>query len=111
MLRSRANRRTGHKSSDGASKLWRDGGCRLRGRPHRDDFEVAQVVPVHGPFPQQGLAVRLHYLEATLEFEIDPARHVPHLGGCHASLITETTIHVWRSARPEMFDDHEHHRS
>src|SRR5438876_5982727 len=91
------------------SKLRGDGGCRLRGCPDRNDLEVDQVIPVRGPFPQQTLAVRLHDLEAPLEFEIDPARHVPYLGGCHASPLAETTVHIRRAARPEMLEDHEHH--
>jgi hypothetical protein len=71
------------------------------------DFEIDNVAPVLDPLIDQFAISCLHYLEAALEFLVDPARNILQAVWSHPAILTKSSIDRHRVTVSKVLNDHE----
>src|SRR5262245_37029726 len=99
----------GLKIARSASQLGRDGFRRLRGRSHRNNLEIDQILPGFYPFGEKGGIFGPHQLVTGLKLKIDPAGNVFEPLRYHPALLTSAAIDCRRRPVPKSLDNHIEH--
>ena len=81
----------------------------IRGREHRNDFEINQVIPMARPASQQVRIRRFHDLKTASPIRIHPARVIDDALREHPAATLEPFTDQRDATRLEVFDDHEDH--
>ena len=84
----------------------RNSGGSILGRDDRIDFEFNNIAPVRDPLIEKFAIRCFHYLEASLEFLIDPTRNVLQALWSHSPAIAKSSVDRQRIRVFEMFNDH-----
>lgn len=84
----------------------RDSGGSIFGRDDWINLEFDNVAPVGDPLIEKCAICCFHYLEASFEFLVDPARNILQALWSHSPVIAKSSVDRQRIRVFEMFNDH-----